>query len=71
MYCTESKFRHTNVDLGSKRLLGRGDPITEYGGGGFKLKVQGMDSNPVNKCIPYHLSTGDFMNKVPSATCVY
>ena len=51
MYCTESKFRHTNVDLGSKRLLGRGDPITEYGGGGFKLKVQGMDSNPVNKCI--------------------
>ena len=49
-----SKTHKFYVDLGQKRYLCPRDPIIGsmgYGGGGYKLKVPGTDSYPVNECI--------------------
>ena len=49
---------HTfHVDLGPKRYLGPRDAIigNMARGGGYKLKVQGSDSYPVNECTHIHM----------------
>ena len=53
---TTHKFYY---DLGPRRPPKKRDPIigsmTRWGGGGSQLKVQGMNSYPVNKCIHIYI----------------